>query len=271
MDGPRKFYYFVKNEIVYKYLSEKSGNSLVRIETEERNLQKWSVTAFLVFTRMSPDVNYELIDDDEFRKSLIENIRKEIKTEIKHEAFIQENRGTYSDSGPDSIPLIIDIENIRDKDIIKEYDEETGTSINDGSNPYLGSDLPTISTPFDLESLRDFSAAKNLVEHFFELPLLEKEAYLLRINNTSTLFEINWLKSERRLLFKDKDLQKEVKIEKIAKIENEIKILEKKIMQNQESWLSSYFSPIGINSLQRRAAIRIKMQWHDISKNIHTT
>jgi len=187
---------------------------------------------FEIFLDLSPELDYSKLKDREFKSIFLSKLREII---FKEEYNLVFNNKGIPIPDPDSIVPDIDRDNI-------------------------------IETPLDIEGTNSKRAIL-LVERFFDLPIIEKEAYKLRIKNQSIKYQIKKLQENIGTIKKNKSLNNNIREEEIKSLHRQIKELEVELLnQNTNSQLSEFLSPIGILTIQRRASIRIKNQWATLKR-----
>lgn len=201
--------------------------------------------AFEVFYEMSPELDYTKLDDNVFCDEFLEKVRREIKGEDTHVPDPPDPTGEKTGESESAEKLIDSISQL-------EYDE----------------DNPLIKTPVDFEE-GNIKLAILLIEKFFSLPVIEKEAYKVRIKKKEIQRQIDELKKQVKIIKGDERLINETKIENrdIREIETDINELEKSLYF--VSPMQELFSETAILSFQRRAFMRVKHQWKEIIQNIN--
>lgn len=131
--------------------------------------------------------------------------------------------------------------------------------------------------PADLEENDQYKLDKHfntIIENCFNLPYFEQEAYKLRIDKRQLLIELNQLKLKlkpAKEAFTNSNSSEipilrmtETDIKKIKARENEIY---EQLIDFKGSQLAKSFDPDGILKLQKRAYIRIFVNWETTIKN----
>lgn len=230
MRGPENFFNIIQNKLVINYIYQDKEKQEIE--------QKDDVIRRLTREYLGPsfEVFIEMNPKCDYSRLEDEGFVQELIKQIRAKVDFSKSKGP-SKPPPQEPPIILD-----DEDYF-------------------------IESPLDIE--RDPEQAFLLIYKFFDLPILEKEAYLLRIKNNEKYKEIvNYSRKIKEIRY-DKVLSNENRDNKIEELEKLIKELEDEIIKNSDSNLSEIFSNYGILSLQRRAAIRIKLQWHNIQRKLN--
>lgn len=195
--------------------------------------------AFEIFYEMVPEPDYSKLDDKTFCDEFLEKVRKGIKGEGKHVPEPPPKGPMGTETGDD------------------EAIEEPIDPISQ-----------IIKTPLDFEEGNP-KLAILLIDKFFSLPAIEKEAYKVRIKKKEIQRQIDELKNQEHIIKGDERLTNETKKENrdISEIEADIKELEESL--NFVSPMQDMFSETAIFSFQRRAFMRVKHQWKEIKQKVN--
>jgi hypothetical protein len=291
-DEGYKFIKFIRDELVIKYFNEillkENGAS-----HDQKHTNDWEELRKEEMDESSLDFN-EIEDlfkrrlKKEEKESYILHIVSNLtgpafklfciwsnysKEAIIDESFCREFIRTHDPSNNDPIEEMPDYSRLEEKEfrevfltILKKClwkSNRIETSLDTDPPPILPYEQrQRYENPLDIED--DPYNACLLIDKFFDMPYIEQEAYKLRIKNDAIRNEISKLKKGLKVAMNEKECDDGERKRKKDEMVSEIGELEELLQNNKESELSEIFSPFGILSLQRKATLRVKIQWEQI-------